>query len=572
MEKHTPSHLAKPDRPRRTGLLIVGGLAGLAVCAFLICCALAAFGGRFSPNYRIDTVSVGGMTADEAARAVEAELAARTFSVYLDSREGEPFAVLSAEELALVSADGASVSAAVADAYSAHRPDGFFAGGVSYIRTLITGGKYAGDLLPDGAAACAAAAQRVADAARIDPVDGSYTASVENSAVSVRIATDGRRIDPEVLAAALLTVRPLPADEDRAVVIATESVPADPVTALEIYSDIHSLVKNAWFDRETQSLQDDVTGVTFDLLAVQQQLTSAAPGSAVTFPLTVTYPTVTNEMMEPVLFRDKLATYTTKVDGTVGRRTNVRLSAKAINGFVLNAGEEFSYNEVVGRRTAARGYQPAPAYVNGETVDEIGGGICQTSSTLYMSCLLANLEISMRRPHRYATAYMPLGMDATVSWGGPDYKFINNTDYPIRIETKYENDRVTVTLYGTKTDDITVKMTYDHLDTIQWETDYIDDPTLAPGTEVVKTSAYTGYKVQTYRSLYDGDGKLISKTKEAYSYYKARNRVVLRGPALPEPPAEPEVPVVDPIPLPGEGTSDMPSDTPIVPDEVLPPA
>ena len=78
--------------------------------------------------------------------------------------------------------------------------------------------------------------------------------------------------------------------------------------------------------------------------------------------------------------------------------------------------------------------------------------------------------------------------------------------------------------------------------------------------------------MQTYRSLYDGDGKLISKTKEAYSYYKARNRVVLRGPALPDMPPEPELPAVDPIPLPGEGTSDKPSDTPIVPDEVLPPA
>lgn len=572
MADYKPSRLAKPKHPRRPLLPILLVTAGLLACGFLICCAVASFGGTFLPNSRMDGVDVGGMTPAEAAEAVEAELSARTVSVYLDNREGEPFAVLTAEEVGLLTADGASVTSAVEAACAAQRPDGFFAGGVAFLRALLNDTELSGAILPDGSAACAAAAKKVADAAYTVPVDGTYTASVENGAASVLISSDGRKLDADVLSAALLTVRTLPDAADRAVVIAANTIPADPVTALEIYGDVYTQMKNAWFDRETQSLQEDITGVTFDILAVQQQLNAAAPGSTVTFPLTVTYPTITNEMMEPVLFRDKLATYTTDVDGTVGRRTNVRLSAKAINGFVLNAGEEFSYNEVVGRRTAARGYQPAPAYINGETVDEIGGGICQTSSTLYMSCLLANLEISMRRPHRYATAYMPLGMDATVSWGGPDYKFINNTDYPIRIETKYENDRVTVTLCGTKTDDIAVKMSYKQLETVKWETEYVDDPTLAPGTEVVKTSAYTGYKVQTYRALYDGQGNLISKNKEAYTYYKARNRVVLRGPTLPDMPPEPELPAVDPIPLPGEGTADKPSDTPIVPDEVLPPA
>lgn len=85
----------------------------------------------------------------------------------------------------------------------------------------------------------------------------------------------------------------------------------------------------------------------------------------------------------------------------------------------MNSGDVFSYNDVVGQRTAARGYQAAPAYVQGETVDEIGGGICQTSSTLYLACLRSNLEITERYAHRYVPAYITAGMDATVSWGGP---------------------------------------------------------------------------------------------------------------------------------------------------------
>ncbi|RAZ93300.1 hydrolase, partial [Klebsiella oxytoca] len=79
-----------------------------------------------------------------------------------------------------------------------------------------------------------------------------------------------------------------------------------------------------------------------------------------------------------------------------------------------------SYNETVGQRTTAKGYKPAPAYVKGETVDEIGGGVCQPSSTLYLACLRANLEITERYAHRYVPAYIGKGMDATVSWGGPD--------------------------------------------------------------------------------------------------------------------------------------------------------
>ena len=211
----------------------------------------------------------------------------------------------------------------------------------------------------------------------------------------------------------------------------------------------------------------------------------------------------------------------------------MKLSASTINGYVLNCGEVFSYNGTVGQRTAARGYQAAPAYVKGETVDEIGGGICQTSSTLYLACLRSNLEIVQRYAHRYAPSYITWGLDATVSWGGPDYQFANDTNYPIKIVTSYSGGYLTVSVYGTKVDSTTVKMTTEKLSDTPYETIYEDDPTLAPGTEKVKTTPYTGHKVRSYRNLYDGNGNLISSTLEAVSDYKSRNKVILRGPALP---------------------------------------
>jgi vancomycin resistance protein YoaR len=294
-------------------------------------------------------------------------------------------------------------------------------------------------------------------------------------------------------------------------------------------------MKNATYDAATGSIVPEQRGADFDVSAAQAALDAAEPGETVTVPATIEYPTVTAENLKAVLFRDVLGSATTHVGGTSARISNVKLSAGTINGTVLNHGDVFSYNGTVGQRTAARGYQAAPAYVQGETVDEIGGGICQTSSTLYYACLLSNLEITERYAHRYIPAYIMAGVDATVSWGGPDYKFTNDTDYPIKIVTSYANNYLTVKILGTKTDDITVKMTNEQLSTTPYEVIEQEDNTLAPGTQTVKTTPYTGYKYKTYRNLYDGNGNLISTTYEDTSDYKSRNKVVLVGPKVTTP-------------------------------------
>lgn len=238
------------------------------------------------------------------------------------------------------------------------------------------------------------------------------------------------------------------------------------------------------------------------------------------------------------------------------------LPAQIINGLVLNSGETFSYNGSVGKRTADRGFKPAPAYVKGETVDEIGGGICQTSSTLYLACLLSNLEITERYAHRYVPAYIAWGMDATVSWGGPDYKFTNNTLYPVKIVTKYEKGYLTVQILGTNVDGTYVKMSNEVLSKTPWETIYQEDPTMAPGSpDVVKVTPYTGYKVNSYQTIYDKDGKVIDSHFEASSNYKVRNKVILQAPAAQPGSGTAEIPAVTP---------DTPSDTPVPMEPTVP--
>ena len=346
-------------------------------------------------------------------------------------------------------------------------------------------------------------------------------------------------------------------------------LPARALSAQAIYDEVSGEMKNAGYDPVTDTITPERPGAEFDAAAAQAALDGAQPGQTVSVPAQIQLPRVTAERLRGVLFRDVLGSATTEVGGTAARISNVRLASSAFSGTVLNCGDIFSYNGTVGQRTTARGYQAAPAYVKGETVDEIGGGVCQPSSTLYLACLKSNLEITERYAHRYAPTYIEWGMDATVSWGGPDYRFTNNTDYPIKLVATYAKGYLTVKILGTKVDDIQVKMTKEVLSDTPYETVYEEDATLAPGTESVKTTPYTGHKVKTYRNLYDGSGTLISSQFEASSDYKSRNKVILRGPALPAA-EEPAAPASSILPLP-QATPEPPAaatpETPASPEQ-----
>ncbi len=127
--------------------------------------------------------------------------------------------------------------------------------------------------------------------------------------------------------------------------------------------------------------------------------------------------------------------YTTKYVNNPNRTNNLKLACAAIDGTILAPGETFSFNGTVGKRTEAKGYKPAPIFTgtDGHT-DGIGGGICQVASTMFNASLWANFTIVERHQHSQRVAYCPLGRDAAIYWGAYDYKFKNNTDYPILIK------------------------------------------------------------------------------------------------------------------------------------------
>ncbi len=142
-----------------------------------------------------------------------------------------------------------------------------------------------------------------------------------------------------------------------------------------------------------------------------------------------------------------LASFNTNIlDSDSNRVNNIRLAARKINGFILKPGEIFSFNEVVGKRENKTGYKSAKVLVNGETSEDVGGGICQLSSTIYNTALKLNMEIIERHEHSGDVSYIPDGKDAAVSYGYKDLKFKNNKDYSVKFLVSVKSGKVYVSI------------------------------------------------------------------------------------------------------------------------------
>ena len=298
-------------------------------------------------------------------------------------------------------------------------------------------------------------------------------------------------------------------------------------------------VQDAYYDEENHVIVDSVPGYGFDLEDTLEKLNNAAPGSELIIPMADLEPEVTTQVVEAELFGTKLFETSTEYVVNANRTKNLTLACQAINGIILNPGDVFSFNNVVGERTAAKGYMPATVYSGGLSLQELGGGVCQVASTLYYCTLHLNLEQVHREPHQYVVTYVPMGMDATVYWGHIDYQFKNTLDFPIRILADTENGHVNVTFQGSKKLDYSVNMESVTLAVYPWEEVEELDETKEPGYRQVDITPYTGYKVVTYKTVLDANGEELSREQEAVSSYSKRDQKVVVGPPVDETPEDP---------------------------------
>lgn len=298
----------------------------------------------------------------------------------------------------------------------------------------------------------------------------------------------------------------------------------------EVYERVHSEPQNPTLDPDNNyDLVEAKDGVDFDLDSAKTSLTEAKDGDRVEIPLTYTPADMTTDEYKSLLFRDELSSYSTEVEGSDNRKTNVKLAAEYCDGTILMPGESFSYNLGVGELTEERGFLPGPSYADGQSVMDMGGGICQVSSTMYMACLYANLEIDERHCHPYPSSYVPAGLDATVAWGGCDFIFTNDTDYPIKLSTTYDGYSTSCTIWGTVTEPFSVELYTETLETEPYETKYELDKSLGKDEQVLDTVGIDGLTIQSYRRVYDGDGNVISDSPEAESVYSRRDEVYKVG-------------------------------------------
>ncbi len=499
---------------------VIGAIVVLCIASYLILCAWASH--HILQRTSALGVELAGMTEEEAVAAVEEQVTElQNTPVNLVCEQTESTFSCSLAQAGLSLNETALKQAISQDS------GGFLTRGWTWLhrRKAASQSASAADLLYFANPSYLTDLMEQAEEELTQPmVPYSYT--VEGNSLTITRGTDGLEVSMEDLETQLMAA--LAAGELTDIPITAEWVPADEPDFDQLYNEVLIEPEDAHLDSDTYEVVDSVVGVSFDVENAETLWNSAGDSQTCTISLVYTDPDLSTEEFESLLFRDVLGESTTYISGSSNRLSNVTLAAQMCNDSILNPGEIFSYADHLGDCSESQGFLPAPSYLDGATVDSVGGGTCQDSSTIYAAVLDANLEVVERRCHTYTISYLPLGSDAMYSTGWSDMKFANDTDYPVKLELSVSGRYLTVQILGTKLDNTYVKMEFNTLSTTPYTTTYkIDDSVTSPGKTKVSVTPYTGYKVEAYRCVYSGDGTLLSRTYESTSTYSKRDQVVL---------------------------------------------
>ena len=266
--------------------------------------------------------------------------------------------------------------------------------------------------------------------------------------------------------------------------------------------------------------------VTATMKRLQEQLQE---GKVKTLELVINesaQPTITDKDL--VSITSILGSFTTYFDGSnTSRAHNIHLASQKIHQTFIPAGGIFSFNQVVGERTAEAGYDDAPVFMGGRLVPGIGGGICQVSSTLFNTALLSGMDIVERDTHFAPVSYIPVGLDATVAWGYIDFQFKNPYSHPIYVIAEEGAGYVTITILGAK-EDVPQSVTITKGKEQRIPNKKIEKIDEAVKEETVEEAGHEGVSVDTTRTIVYGDGR--SSTYTFNSYYEPVDTVIFTGP------------------------------------------
>lgn len=439
---------------------VILGLALLAGGYFGITALLDPYDCRILEGVTIGGLDVGGMTRAEARKALTAGLE--------NSLYAYPLSVVLPEETITLTSESSGVAVnvryAVNAAYTCGRNPEVEERSFSLLPWMEVNETAIRNLLAQYAAQTntqLVQTQWTLEGERPDLSTAAFQESAEGQTLVLTMGIPTVRLDEEQVFCQILDAY------DQAISLCsagsftvTPEVTAEAIPELPDLEAIHAQIAVAAADdslnMETYEFVPGTYGYGFIPEEAQALVASASYGDTVRIPLTITKPEI---LGDEVYFRDVLGHCETKHTDDENRNTNLRLLCQALNGVIIQPGEEFSYNGAVGERTEERGYKPATAYSGTRMIKDIGGGVCQGSTTLYNCALLADVEILERVCHGAKVGYVPLGLDAAVNWSTKtDLRFKNNFHFPMMITAEVSDGYVRMQLLGTDEKDYYVEM------------------------------------------------------------------------------------------------------------------
>lgn len=478
--------MEEKKRLKKRGILFAVLAVLVLAAAYLLVCA-AVNPERMLPNMTVNGVSLGDMSLEEAASALEADTAARRKAAELTISADQTSYRLKVGDLL-----GLDCMALAGQALS-YSQEPFAARGIFWLWDALFGLR----ITEFPAVTDPASLYQRLEASGLLDIDSTLqtTYQEKDGQLVFTMGTTGEATD-EMALTEEITAALEGGDYETVITCPMTSGTVEPLDMDAVYQKVHKKVADASLDpRHGYRLVKSVRGVDFDKEAAREAVKGLEEGATAAVDLVYTEPKITTRDMKKHLFRDLLASHTTRVGGTAGRIANIRLAAAKCNGTILLPGETFSFNKTVGEQKAETGFHKASAIQGRKIIQAYGGGICQVSTTLFISALYAGLEIPERWCHNYVSTYAKPGMDAAVAWSELDFQIKNDQKYPIKLKVHYANGSLTTAIWGAKTEKPRVK---------------IDTKVLSSSAEVLE--------VQTTRKLYfsGSSNAVISRFYSAY--------------------------------------------------------
>lgn len=524
------------EEKRRKGIGINKGLLITAIVLVAIAIAVVGFA-LFNKFYKnvytnvyLGDVNIGGKTEAEVAQVIsslQSEFKNKTLTIKYDSKE---LMELTPDNIDMVIDEEKTLQ----NVMNFGRSDSIISDNVEIIKAMFGKKQIAIEYVHSDDKLTNISAEITAE---IDGrvIDDSYTVDEAKALLIIKKGTTGKDIVATEFKQDILDLMKKEAVTEYELVL--ENREPKPLDVDVVYTQVVKDAKDAYVDKSVKPYvyYKHEKGITFnkqDLINLLAKSENQKEGKKIEFKLTLVNPKVTIQELTKDQYKDKLGSYTSSfVSSDANRASNVRLAARMLNGTIVMPGETFSFNRTMGDcGLSSRGFKPAAVFKNGKVVQEVGGGICQISSTLYVASLYANMSIVSRSNHSLPVGYVPVSLDSTVYYPYTDFKFKNTRNYPIKIvATTTTSKRLVISLYGTKED-----VEYDIVLT-SWVTKSVPskvveekDPTMKAGKTKVVQAGSNGYKSVAYKTV-KLNGKVISKTLLSSDSYGSTPKVVKVG-------------------------------------------